>query len=171
MLIFTFLFHRVARIEAGHGVPYSLFVVAGVLIWTLLAAGIQNAGNSLVGSSHLISKTYFPRLLIPLAAIVVALADCAVSLALLLAMMSWYGALPPPSVVCLPAVIALAAALAMGVGAYLAALNVQYRDVRVAIPFVLQLWMYGSPIVYPLGVLPDRLRLLALLNPVTGVVE
>ena len=171
MVIFTFLFNRVARIQAGHGLPYSLFVMAGLLIWTLFANAIQTSGNSLIGSSHLISKTYFPRLVVPLAGVLVSLADFGVSAVLLVPMMAWHGVLPPAAVVLLPLAITLTAILAIGVGAFLSALNVRYRDVRVLIPFMLQVWMYATPVVYPLDVLPPRLRLLAQLNPMTGIVE
>jgi lipopolysaccharide transport system permease protein len=154
MLIFTVIFHRVARFEAHGGLPYALFVLCGLLPWNLLAAGVQGAGNSLITGSHLVSKIYFPRLLLPLAAVLV-----------------YYAVAPPAALALLPLGVALGVALALGAGVWLAALNVRYRDVRVLIPFLLQVWMYATPVVYPLDVLPGRAQALARLNPATGVVE
>jgi lipopolysaccharide transport system permease protein len=171
MLIFTTLFHRVARFSGPAGVPYALFVLAGLLPWGLLAAGAQGAGNSLITSAHLVSKVYFPRLILPLSAVLVGLVDLAVAGLLVAAAMAFYGVAPPAQVLLLPLAIALAAALALGVGLWLCALNVRYRDVRVLIPFAVQVWMYATPVAYPLDVLPERLRALAAWNPATGAVE
>ncbi len=171
MLIFTTLFHRVARFSGPDGLPYALFVLAGLLPWNLLAAGVQGAGNSLITSAHLVSKVYFPRLILPLSAVLVGLVDLAVAGLLLAAAMAFYGVAPAPQVLLLPLAIALAAALALGVGLWLSALNVRYRDVRVLIPFLLQVWMYATPVAYPLDVLPAGLRDLATWNPATGMVE
>jgi lipopolysaccharide transport system permease protein len=125
----------------------------------------------LVGASHLISKVYFPRLLVPAAAVLASLVDLMVACGLLGAMMLWYRSPVLPTLLLLPAVVLLACGLAAGVGLWLSALNVEYRDVRVVIPFVLQLWMYATPVVYPLSVLPPAFEAVALLNPMTGVVE
>lgn len=171
MLIFTVIFHRVARFEARGALPYALFVLGGLLPWNLLAAGVQGAGNSLINGSHLVSKIYFPRLLLPLAAVLVPLIDFGVASTLLAAMMARYAVKPPTTLVLLPLGIALAVVLALGAGVWFAALNVRYRDVRVLIPFLLQVWMYATPVVYPLDVLPERVQVLAKLNPATGVVE
>jgi lipopolysaccharide transport system permease protein len=171
MLIFTTLFHRVARFDGPAGVPYALFVLGGLLPWNLIAAGVQGAGNCLIVSAHLVSKVWFPRLVLPLAAILVALFDLAVAGLLALGALVYYARVPSPALLLLPLAITLAAALALGVGLWLAALNVRYRDVRVLIPFLLQLWMYATPVAYPLEVLPPALRAVAAWNPATGAVE
>lgn len=171
MLIFTFLFNRVARFDAPGGLPYPVFVMAGLLPWTFFSNGVQASGNSLIGSSHLISKIYFPRLIVPTAAVLVGLADLGVSCLLLAGMMAWYAVAPTAMLLLMPVVLLLAFVLAEGVGLWLSALNVEYRDVRVIIPFVLQLCMYATPVVYPLHVLPERFRKLAVFNPATGIVE
>ena len=171
MLIFTTLFHRVARFAGPEGVPYALFVLGGLLPWNLIAAGVQGAGNSLITGAHLVSKVWFPRLVLPLSALLVALVDLGVAGLLLLGAMAFYARVPPPAALLAPLAVALAAALALGVGLWLAALNVRYRDVRVLIPFLLQIWMYATPVAYPVDVLPETLRALASWNPATGAVE
>jgi lipopolysaccharide transport system permease protein len=171
MVIFTVLFNRLARIEAGGGVPYAVFVLAGLLPWTFFSAGVTNSGNSLIGSAHLISKVYFPRLIIPASAVLAALADFGVSCLVLAGLMAWYQVVPSVGVLLLPAVVALAVLLATGVGLWLSALNVEYRDVRVVIPFLMQFWMYATPVVYPMHLLPEHWRPFVALNPLTGVVE
>ncbi|HYM60955.1 MAG TPA: ABC transporter permease [Thermoanaerobaculia bacterium] len=170
-LIFTFLFNRVAHIQAGGGIPYVLFVLAGITLWNLFSSGVQSAGNSLISSAHVISKVYFPRLIIPAAALLSGLADVVVTACLLIVLMFWYGVAPPLAVVLAPVLVAICYFLALGGGLWLAALNVEYRDVRVLIPFLLQFGMYVTPVVYPLTALPDRFRRVAYLNPMTGVVE
>ncbi|HEY0160847.1 MAG TPA: ABC transporter permease [Thermoanaerobaculia bacterium] len=170
MLIFTFVFHRVAKIETAP-LPYSVFVLAGLLIWNFFSNTVQHAGNSLIGSSFLISKVYFPRLAVPLSTVAVQLVDLAVSGLLLAALMLWYRVAPGLSILLLPLAILLALVFALGIGLWIAALNVQYRDVRVVIPFVLQLAMYATPVVYPLERLPEKYRAIAVLNPLTGMVE
>lgn len=171
MLIFTVLFQQVARFDAGPGLPYALFVLAGLVTWNLLAGGVQGAGNSLLGATALVSKVYFPRLLLPLAAVLVAAVDFAVAGLLMAGALAYHAYLPPPTLVLLPAVVLHALALALGIGLWLAALNVRYRDVRVLVPFALQAWMYATPVVYPRRALPVRLQALVALNPATGVVE
>jgi lipopolysaccharide transport system permease protein len=169
MIIFTFLFNRVARIETA--LPYSVFVLSGLLIWNFFSGVVQHAGNSLIGSAFLISKVYFPRLAVPLSTVAVQLVDLGVSGVLLAALMVWYRVTPALSVLLLPLAILLALVFALGLGLWISALNVQYRDVRVVIPFVLQLAMYATPVVYPLERLPEKYRNLAVLNPLTGMVE
>jgi lipopolysaccharide transport system permease protein len=175
MLIFTFLFNRLAHIETGSAVPYEVFVMAGLLPWNFFATGVQNSGNSLIGSSHLISKVYFPRLLIPTASVLAALVDFAVSgvvlLGLMACRMSWDQLVPGVHLLLLPVALVLAIALTLGVGLWMSALNVEYRDVRVVIPFLLQIWMFATPVVYPLRLLPEAYRPVALANPMTGIVE
>lgn len=171
VVIFTLLFNRLARIEAGGDLPYAVFVLAGILPWTYFATAVQGSGNSLLGSAHLVSKVYFPRLLIPASFVVTALVDLGVSSLLLGGLMAIYRIVPAPTIVLLPLVVLVAMTLALGVGLWLAALNVEYRDVRVLIPFLLQVWMYATPVVYPLRMLPEAWRPLAYLNPATGIVE
>ncbi len=171
MLIFTLLFSRVARLRADEGVPYPLFVLSGILLWNFIAGAIGKSGNSLLGATHLISKVYFPRLLIPFSHVAVDLVDLGVAALLLVPLMLWYGVYPGFAILLAPLVVLLAAAFALGIGLWVAALNVEYRDVRVIIPWVLQIAMYAAPVVYPLSALPERYRLIAILNPVTGLVE
>jgi lipopolysaccharide transport system permease protein len=169
MIIFTLIFHRIAHFEAD--VPYPLFVFSGLLIWNLAINIISKAGNSLIGSASLISKVYFPRLIIPLSNAISELVDFGVSAVLLVAMMIRYHAHPDVLVALLPVPILLALLLAVGAGLWVAALNVEYRDVRVVIPFVLQIGMYVTPIVYPLSAIPQRYRSIAALNPMTGIAQ
>jgi lipopolysaccharide transport system permease protein len=170
MLIFTFLFHRLARFDAG-SVPYALFVMVALLPWNLFAGGAMSAGNSLIGSASIISKIYFPRLMIPTAAIAVTVVDFLVNLVLVAAMMVYYRTVPTVTVLALPLALLMVLILALGTGLWIAALNVEYRDVRIIFPFVLQIAMYTTPVVYPMAVLPPWLRRVAIFNPMTGIVE
>jgi lipopolysaccharide transport system permease protein len=171
MLIFTFVFHRVARLPGPAGVPYPVFVMSGLLIWNLFSNGVAKASNSLIGSSFLISKIYFPRLIIPLSGTVVEIVDFAVAALLLGALMVFYGIVPTIGLLMLPLVVLLAALLSTGIGLWAAALNVEYRDVRLLVPFALQLAMYATPVAYPLSVIPERFVPFVIANPMTGVVE
>lgn len=171
MVIFTLLFSRVAKLPVGTSVPYPVFVLSGILIWNFVSGAILKAGNSLIGASYLISKVYFPRLLVPLSNIVSDLVDFGVAALLLIPLMLWYGVFPGVQILLAPFFVLLAALLALGIGLWIAALNVEYRDVRVVIPWILQIAMYVTPVVYPLSALPERYRWIALLNPMTGVVE
>ena len=171
MLIFTLLFNRIARLPSATGVPYPLFVLAGVLLWNFIAGAIQRSGNSLLGATHLISKVYFPRLVIPLSNVITDIVDLAVAGLLLIPLMLWYGVFPGASILLAPLVVIAAAVLAVGAGLWLAALNVEYRDVRVIVPWVLQIAMYVAPVVYPLSAVPQKYRWLAILNPATGLIE
>ena len=167
MLIFTFFFSRLAGINSG-SVPYPLFAYAGLLPWTFFANAVANAGNSLVGSTNLITKVYFPRLFIPAAAVGAGLVDLAISFALLVVLMIDYGVGFHWSLVLLPVLITLTTLLALGVGMLMSALNVKYRDIRYALPFMIQIWMFASPVIYPI---PDSWRWLLALNPMTGIIE
>jgi lipopolysaccharide transport system permease protein len=172
MLVFTIFFGRFAGL-AGRtgGVPYPLYVLAGLLPWTFFATSITNAASSLVTSASLVSKVYFPRLLVPLACVGVALVDLAVSVLLLLALMAWYGVAPTLQVLAAPVALLGALLGAAGVGAFLSALAVSYRDVRYAVPFAVQIWMFVTPVIYPASVVPDRWRALLWLNPMAGILE
>jgi lipopolysaccharide transport system permease protein len=171
MLIFTLLFSRIARLDAHTTVPYPLFVLGGVLLWNFISAAIHRSGNSLLGASHLISKVYFPRLVIPLSNVVTDAVDLVISALLLVPLMFWYGVMPGPEMLAAPFVVVLAGIFSLGIGLWIAALNVEYRDVRVVVPWILQIAMYVTPVVYPVTAVPERYRWIAMLNPATGLVE
>jgi lipopolysaccharide transport system permease protein len=171
MVLFTLVFHRIARIETFAGVPYSVFVLAGLLLWNFFTAAVNRAGNSLIGASYLISKVYFPRLAIPFSGTIVDLFELGVSATLLVALMAWYQIVPGLTVLLLPFIVLLTVLLAMGIGFWAAALNVEYRDFRVLLPFVMQVAMFATPVVYPLSALPAKFRPIAVVNPMTGIVE
>jgi lipopolysaccharide transport system permease protein len=171
MLIFTLLFGRVAKLSVTTAVPYPVFVLAGLLIWNFVAGAITHVGNSLLGASYLISKAYFPRLVVPLSNIVTNLVDFGVAALLLVPVMLWYRVIPGPEILLAPLVVLLATLFALGVGLWIAALNIEYRDIRIVIPWVLQIAMYITPVVYPLSALPERYRFVATLNPMSGIVE
>jgi len=170
MLVFTLFFGRLARVPSD-GVPYSLFAYAGLVPWTFFATGLAMASNSLVASAHLITKVYFPRLTIPLATVLASLVDFALTFPLLFGLMWYHGVAPTMNVLWLPAFVALAFVTAFGVGLWLSALNVEFRDVRHAVPFLTQLWMFATPIAYPSSLLPEQWRAIYALNPMVGVVE
>jgi lipopolysaccharide transport system permease protein len=169
-LIFAVVFGKLARIPSGD-MPYIVFAFAGFLPWTYFAHALTRCSASLVGNAHLITKVYFPRLMIPLAAVTTPAVDFALSLLGLLGLMVWYRVPPTLGLLAVPAFLALAALIAMAVGLWLAPLNVRYRDVGHALPFVVQAWMYCSPIVYPVTLVPEPWRLLYSLNPMVGVIE
>lgn len=169
-LIFTVVFGRFAKLPSdGH--PYLVFVFGGVAVWNYFAAVLQRAGNSLLTDSRLITKVYFPRLLIPLASTFSALIDLAVSLTVLGVVMMIYGVSPTWRLLTLPLFIGLAALTATGVSLWLAALNVRYRDFVHAMPFLLQVWMFASPVAYATSIVPERWRLLYGLNPAVAFIE
>jgi lipopolysaccharide transport system permease protein len=170
MAIFTVFLGRLAKVPSD-GIPYPLFAMAGLLPWTFFANAVGSSTTSLVSSAALVSRVYFPRLLLPLGALLSWLPDLAMASLLLIAMLLVYGIAPPVTILLLP-VLALSTLLAAAsVGVFLSALNVAYRDVRYAMPFVVQLWLFATPVVYPASLVPDRVRLLFGLNPMTGVVE
>ena len=171
MLIFTLLFGRVAKLSVTTAVPYPVFVLAGLLIWNFVAGAISHVGNSLLGASYLISKVYFPRLVVPLSNVVTNLVDFGVAALLLVPVMLWYRVMPGAAILLAPLVVAAGDAVALGVGLWIAALNIEYRDIRIVIPWILQIAMYVTPVVYPLSALPERYRLVATLNPMSGIVE
>jgi lipopolysaccharide transport system permease protein len=170
MIIFTVVFGNFAKIPSD-GLPYPIFAYAALLPWTYFAQAISRSGISLVGNAHLISKVYFPRIIIPFSAAVAPLVDLAIAFVLLLAMMAWFGIAPTWGVLALPVFLLLALVTALAVGLWLTALNVRYRDVGYTIPFVVQIWMYASPVAYPVSVVPEKWRLLYSLNPMAGVIE
>ena len=170
MLLFTLFFGRLARIQS-EGVPYPLFAYAGLLPWTFFANALTNSGNSLVGNSNLITKVYFPRMIIPAAAVLAGLLDFVIAFLLLVPMLVYYRIAVSWNLLWLPLFILLATLLALGVGMWFAALNVKYRDIRYALPFLVQLWLFASPVIYPSSIMPERWRWLLALNPMTGIIE
>jgi lipopolysaccharide transport system permease protein len=170
MLVFTLFFGRLAGVPSDN-VPYPIFAFTGLLAWTFFSNAITTSGNSLVGSAHLITKVYFPRMIIPGAAVAAGLVDFAIAFVILVLLMIYYGVGFTWNMLMFPVMVLLTTLLALGVGMWLSALNVKYRDIRFALPFMVQLWMYLSPIIYPTSFLPAKLRSLLLLNPMTGIIE
>ena len=170
MLIFTIFFGRLAGVPSDN-VPYPLFAYAGLLPWTFFANAISNSGNSLVGSTNLITKVYFPRMIIPGAAVAAGQGDFAVAFVILVLLMIYYGVMVTWSILMFPVVVLLTTLLALGVGMWLSALNVKYRDVRFALPFLIQLGLFVSPVIYPVSFLPPKFAWLLSLNPMTGIIE
>lgn len=170
MVIFTFFFGRLAKLPSD-GIPYPLFVLAALLPWTLFAEGLNRSTASMVTNANIMTKVYFPRLVMPLAGVLSPLADFCVSLIILVAMMTYYGFVPPLTIIFLPLFILLALATSLGIGLWLSALNVRYRDFQYTLPFIIQLWLFASPVVYPASIVPESIRFLYGLNPMTGVIE
>ncbi len=170
MVIFTIVFGRIAKIDSD-GVPYALFSYVGLVPWVYFSNALGDATGSLLKEMSILSKIYFPRLIIPLTSVVGRVIDLAVSFAFLIVLMVWYGVSPTVSVVALPYLILLAATAACGAGMWLSALAVQYRDVRYAAPFVLQLLMYVAPVVYPTSKIPGGWRYVYAVNPMVGVID
>lgn len=170
MAVFSVFLGRMAGVPSD-GVPYPVFVYAGLLPWLYFAGALSAASESMVGSANLITKVYFPRLIVPSAAVLVGLVDLAVASAVLAALMLYYGLAPGPAALLVPALVALTALCAAGAGFWLAALNVQYRDIRYTVPFLIQLWMFASPVIYPSGIVPERYQWLFALNPMAGLLK
>jgi len=170
MVVFSVFFGRLARIPSD-GLPYPVFAYCALLPWTLFAHALTESSNSLVANQNLLTKVYFPRSVVPLAALFTGLADFAVAFVVLLGMMAYYGIAPTAAVIVLPVFVLLALGTALGVGTWLAALNVRYRDVRYTVPLVVQLWLFATPVAYPASLVPERWRVLFGVNPMVGVVE
>ena len=168
--IFTVIFGLFAKLPSD-GLPYPVFAYAAILPWTYFSEAVRRSSFGLVGDSELVKKVYFPRLIIPMANIFSPLMDFAVSLGVLVLLMLWYGLTPTANLLAVPALLMLTAALALAIGLWLGPINVRYRDVMHTLPFVLQIWMYATPIVYPLSMVPERFKLLYSLNPAVGLVE
>jgi len=169
-IIFTIFFSKLARIESD-GIPYPIFAYAGLLPWSFFASSVTNSSSSLVANAPLITKVYFPRLILPGATIGARLVDFAVAFVLLIGMMIYYNVALTLNILMLFPLIVLVTLLALGVGMWTAALNVRYRDVGVALPVALQLWMFASPILYPLSLVPEKYRAVYMLNPMVGITE
>jgi lipopolysaccharide transport system permease protein len=170
MIVFTLIFSKLARIPS-EGFPYPVFLYAGLLPWTFFSGAVLACGGSLVGSAGLVTKVYFPRLIIPLTSIGTNLVDLGISAAMLMALMLYFGVRVTPNLLALPVVLAGVFLLALGVGTLLGALTVAYRDFRYVVPFLLQIWFYATPVVYPLDVVPDRWRWVLHVNPMTGFID
>jgi lipopolysaccharide transport system permease protein len=170
MMVFTLFFGKFAHVPSD-GIPYAIFAYAGLLPWTFVSNAVSGAGDSLVGSAALITKVYFPRLVIPCAAVCAALVDFVIASLVLFGMMSWYGMRPHWGTLMLLPLVLTAVLIAAAAGMWMSALNVKYRDVRYALPFLIQVWMFATPIIYPASIVPDRWRWLLAFNPLTGVIE
>jgi lipopolysaccharide transport system permease protein len=170
MIVLTVVFGKLAKLPS-EGVPYPILVFAAMLPWQFFANSLSACSNSLITNANLISKIYFPRLIVPASAVVVSFVDFMVAGIILLALMAWYNFVPSWRIVCLPVFIAIAAAASLGAGLWLAALNVRYRDVRYIVPFMVQFGLYISPVGFSSSVIPERWRLLYSLNPLVGVID
>jgi lipopolysaccharide transport system permease protein len=171
MLVFTVIFGRLAGLPSDGTAPYPLMVFAGMLPWSLFATGLGEASNSLVNNGNLISKVYFPRLIIPIASVVVSLVDFLVSFVILILLMVWYRFLPSWQILCLPAFVIFALLTSIGPSLWIAALNVKYRDFRFIIPFIMQCGLYVSPVGFSSSIVPEQWRLLYSLNPLVGIID
>lgn len=170
MIVFTLFFGVLARIPS-EDIPYPLFNYTALLPWTLFAEGITRSANSMVQDANLIKKVYFPRLVMPISGVISPLVDFAIAFLLLIGMMLYFGFTPTIRILYLPLFLMFALVTGLGVGLWLSAINVQYRDVRYAVPFLIQIWLFASPVVYSSTLLPESLRVFYGLNPVTGVIE
>ncbi len=171
MVVFTVVFGRIAKLPSDGAAPYALLVFAAMLPWSLIANSLSEAANSVIANAQLIGKIYFPRLIIPAAAMVTALVDFFISFALLLLMMIYYQFWPGWQVLLLPFFVLMALLASFGPGLWITALNVKYRDFRYVIPFIIQLGLYVSPVGFSSAVIPEKWRLLYSLNPMVGVID
>jgi lipopolysaccharide transport system permease protein len=170
MIIFSLFFGRLAKMPSD-GIPYPIFNLVGLVPWNLFSNGLTYVSNSLIDNSNLIKKVYFPRLAVPIGALLSGLVDFSFAFVLLLGMMLYYRLVPTGNIVYFPFLILLALVTCLGAGLWLSALNVQYRDVRYIVPFMIQIWLFATPIVYPSSLLPEPWRTLYGINPMVGVIE
>src|SRR5438876_672520 len=171
MVVFTIVFSRIAKLPAPGAVPYALLVMAAMLPWQFFSTAMSEASNSLIGNASLISKVYFPRLVVPAGSVITSFVDFLITLALMAALMVWYHFVPDWHLLALPVFIALAFASAFGVGLWLCALNVEYRDFRYIVPFIVKFGLYVSPVGFSSAIVPEKWRLLFSLNPMVGVID
>jgi lipopolysaccharide transport system permease protein len=171
MVVFTIIFGRIAKLPTDGNAPYALMVFAGILPWTLFSSGLSEASNSLINNSSLISKVYFPRLIVPIASVVVAFVDFLISFGIMFVLMGWYRFMPDWRIIALPAFAALAFFASVGPSLWITSLNVKYRDFRYVIPFIVQFGLYVSPVGFSSSVVPQQWRLLYSLNPMVGVID
>jgi len=170
MIIFTIFFGKLAKMPSD-GIPYPVFNYTAMLLWTYFSTSISTSGNSLISNTSYITKVYFPRLIIPIAPIIAGLIDFFIAFFLLLAMMVYYKIYPGVQLLFVPFLVLLMMISASGVGMMLAALNAKYRDIKYTIPFLIQLWMFASPIVYPASLVPKQFKILYAMNPMVGIIE
>jgi homopolymeric O-antigen transport system permease protein len=170
MVIFTIFFGRLAAVDSA-GIPYPLFALAGLVPWTFFSNAITASGNSLVGSANLITKVYFPRLIVPAAAMLAGLVDFLLAFLMLCFLMLYYRVHLTAQILFLPVLVLLTALFSLGVGTWMSALNVKYRDVRFALPFLIQLWLFVSSVILPSRSIPQKWRWLVMLNPMSGIIE
>jgi len=170
MVVFSLFFGKLAKVPSD-GIPYPIFAYAALVPWTFFANGLNQSSNSLVGSANLIKKVYFPRLVVPIASVISGVFDFILAFLVLLGMMLYYGIFPKANIVWLPFLLLLTLTTSLGVGLWLSALNVQFRDVRYTVPFLTQFWLFATPIAYPSSLLSQPWRTLYGINPMVGVVE
>ena len=170
MVVFTLFFGRLAKVPSD-GVPYPIFNFSAMVAWTYFANAISFSGNSLIQDTALISKVYFPRLIVPLAPVLAGLLDFSIAFVILIGMMLYYHISPTVMALSVPLLVILMILVASGIGTFLAALNAKYRDIRYTIPFLVQFWMFASPIVYPASMIPEKYHLIYALNPMVGIIE
>jgi lipopolysaccharide transport system permease protein len=171
MVVFTVVFGQLAKLPPGGDIPYAVMVFAGLLPWTLFSSILGDASSSVMNNANLISKVFFPRLLVPMATVMVALIDFAISLTILAGLMIWYGVMPGWQILLLPVFVALTLAAAIGPALWASALVVKYRDFRFVIPFVVQIGLYASPVGFSSTIVPEQWRLLYSLNPMVGIID
>ena len=171
MVVFTFVFGKLAKLPSPTGVPYPILVFAAMLPWQFFANALTECSNSLITNANLVSKIYFPRLIVPTSSVIVSFVDFMISGMILLALMAWYNFVPSWRIITLPVFILIAFAAAMGAGFWLASLNVKYRDFRYIVPFVVQFGLYISPVGFSSSVVPPEWRLLYSVNPMVGVID
>ncbi len=170
MLLFTLFFNKFAGLNSGD-IPYPLFAYSGLLLWIFFSNAIVNSTNSLVNNTNLITKVYFPRMFIPAAAVGAGLVDLAIASLILIGLALYYGVALTRGILLLPVFVALTMLLALGVGMLISALTVKYRDLRHALPFLIQFWMFASPVIYPPSIVPEKWRWILAVNPLTGIME
>jgi lipopolysaccharide transport system permease protein len=171
MIVFTVIFGKVAKLPSEGAAPYAIMVYAAMLPWQFFASSVQESSNSLVGNAQLISKVYFPRLIIPISSIITSFVDFFISFVILLVLMAYYQIMPTWNILLLPCFLLIAFLTAMGIGLYITSLNVKFRDFRYVIPFIIQFGLYISPVGFSSNVIPDQYRLWYSLNPMVGVIE
>jgi len=171
MVVFTIVFSRIAKLPAPSSVPYSLLVMAAMLPWQFFSTALSESSNSLIGNANLISKVYFPRLVVPAGAVITSFVDFLITLVMMAALMVWYGFAPDWHLLLSPLFVLLAFGCAFGAGLWLCALNVEYRDFRYIVPFIVQFGLYISPVGFSSSIVPEKWRLLYALNPMVGVID
>lgn len=170
MVVFSVVFGGLAKMDS-EGFPYPIFLYAGLLPWQFFADAVNRSGQSIVSGGNLITKVYFPRLIMPVASVGAALVDFGISFGILIAMMFYYQIIPGVSILMVLPLVSLTILCVLGIGVFVSALNTSYRDFRYALPFLVQIWMYVTPVIYPVTIIPERWRWLISLNPMTGIVD